>query len=848
MPISRRTQALRSCLSSMPTGVLLATALLGIGPLAVTDSAAAAAGTAGAASTASTASKTGAASPADAAGAGGSTDPAAGFRPQFKPTLEVVRATGPIRIDGELDEEAWRHAARATGFAEVDPGDQIRPPVESEAWVTYDDEHLYLALIARDDPAQVRVGLHERDRIWTDDYFGLMLDTYGDHAWGYEFFVNPLGIQGDLRIDTNGNDDPSPDYIWHSRGRLTADGWQVEIAIPFASLRFPDRQEQRWRANFWRDHQRDARRRYAWAATDRDDPCWMCQWGTLTGIRGIRPRRELSAIASAVGYRDGFRAHDGSTPVDPASAGLRFDDPRGEAGLNLRYALSATSTAEATINPDFSQIESDAGRITANEPFAIYLEEKRPFFQEGIELYSTPVTAIYTRSIADPSGAAKLLGTFGRTAIAWTAAHDEQTPYLVPLAERSFVVGGTGSWSNLLRIRRAFGTDGHLGLAGTHRRAEGDAANTTIGLDGAFRFLHGLRLSGQVLASRTAEPDDSTLAPASSSQRQAFLAETFGRGGRRYTARFDGETYDGSALSAALTHSSRHWNSELSFASYSPSFRADNGFINRNDSETLNLWSGANLRPNGRTLVSWQPSLSAGRIWDHSGRFQDEWLTPELSMVFRYQTAVRTELMWSRERFREVLFPGIRRLTIAAETKPHEALTCALQADFMRTIYRTFDPATRPFLGRGTRVGLDLTLRTGSRLQFAPSLDYERLKNPEGDRLIYDGWILRNRVDLMFSPATALRLVSEYNSFDESLSVEPLLTYRLNALSVVYVGMTERYERLAPPAPAAGSGRRTVAAAAFDAMEETREGTRTDPVWRLGATQVFAKVQYLFRI
>ncbi len=765
--------------------------------------------------------------PAPAQGVSGSADD---FRPQFKPTLEVSPATGPIHLDGELDEAAWTHAARATGFAEVDPGDQTRPPVESEAWVTYDQENLYVALIACDDPAEVRVGLHERDRIWTDDYFGLMLDTYGDHAWGYEFFVNPLGIQGDLRIGTNGNDDPAPDYIWHSKGRLTGTGWQVEIAIPFASLRFPDREEQRWRVNFWRDHQRDARRRYAWAATNRDDPCWMCQWGTLTGIRGIRPSRELSAIASAVGYRDGSRVEGGG---DPAAAGLRFDDPRGEAGLNLRYALTTTSTAEATINPDFSQIESDAGRIVANEPFAIYLDEKRPFFQEGIELYSTPVTAIYTRSIADPAVAFKLLGTFGRTAVAWTCAQDEQTPFLVPLAERSFVIGDAESWSNLLRIRRALGTDAHLGLVGTDRRVDGDAHNTTLGLDGATRFLRVFRCSAQFLASRTREPDDSLLVPTSRGLRAPFQAETFGRGGERHTARFDGEAFDGAAAYADLTHNSRHWNTELSFNSVSPAFRADNGFINRNDSQTLNLWTGLDLQPNGRALVAWEPSLSVGRIWDHSGRFQDEWLTPHLSMVFRYQTAVAAEMMWSRERFRETLFPGIRRFTISAESKPHATIILAAKCDLMRTIYRTFDPSERPFLGRAVRAGADVTLRVGSRLQLAPSIDYERLKTPDGARLIYDGWILRDRLDFMFSPSTSIRLVTEYDSFTRSLALEPLLTYRLNALSVVYVGMTERYDRLA--APESGG-------------KEAAPPLRSDPAWKLGATQVFAKVQYLFRI
>ena len=179
------------------------------------------------------------------------------FEPQFQPEVAVSRAAGPIRIDGDLDDPGWRTAARATGFAEISPGDQTEPAVHSEAWITYDDANLYVALIARDDPEEVRVSVCDRDQIFRDDYFGVMLDTYGDQSWGYELFVNPLGIQGDLRMHSDGSEDISFDLVWDSRGRVTDDGYRVELAIPFASLRFPGAADQTWRINFWRDRQRD---------------------------------------------------------------------------------------------------------------------------------------------------------------------------------------------------------------------------------------------------------------------------------------------------------------------------------------------------------------------------------------------------------------------------------------------------------------------------------------------------------------------------------------------------------------------------------------------------------------
>ncbi len=164
---------------------------------------------------------------------------AAGFQPGVKPTLEIRRAPGPIAIDGELDDAGWRDAARATGFSENFPDEQARPPVGSEVWVTYDDEHLYLAFLADDDPAAVRSSIKDRDQMWQDDYFGILLDTYGDASWAYFLFANPAGVQGDSRFATAGGEDDGFDIVYQTEGKITERGYQIEMAIPFRSLRFP---------------------------------------------------------------------------------------------------------------------------------------------------------------------------------------------------------------------------------------------------------------------------------------------------------------------------------------------------------------------------------------------------------------------------------------------------------------------------------------------------------------------------------------------------------------------------------------------------------------------------------
>jgi hypothetical protein len=749
----------------------------------------------------------------------GGADPPDVFQPQFMPTLEIHPAGGPIRIDGNLDDPGWQGAVRADGFAEVSPGDQVAPPVESETWVTYDEENLYLALVAHDDPATVRVSLSERDQIWHDDYFGLMLDTYGDHNWGYEFFVNPLGIQGDLRMHSGGAEDLSYDLIWYSRGQVTDDGYQVELAIPFASLRFPRREVQSWRVNFWRDHQREVRRQYAWAATDRDEPCWMCQWGTLTGICGINPPRNLEVIGSAIGTQTGERREDAS-----GEGKLHYYDPEGEASASLRYSLTSTSSAELTINPDFSQIESDAGQIDINEPFTIFYDEKRPFFLEGSELYRTWMQVVYTRSISNPLVAGKVLGSHGRTALAWTFAQDEDSPVILPLEERSFFRTAGKSRVNLLRIQHAFGTDSHVGGIMTDRRLDEGGSGTLGGLDGAVRFLHSWRARAQILASHTHEPNDSSIT-AGPPGTTNLMELTFDRG--RHTLGFDGERFDGHAILAALDRSGRYWNGEIDFEERHPSFRADNGFITRNDYRMLSTWNGLMFQPDGKVVVSWEPSLMLARMWDYSGRFQDEWIMAGIEGQFKQQTNLEIEGLVSRERFREKIIPGIRRATFSASTRPSETIGVGVELEVGRSIYRTFDPEVEPFLGRIVNVEMEANLKLLTRLALSTVLSYARMKEPDGETLVYDGWILRNRLDYQVNREASVRIVTEYDNFDERFAFEPLLTYRLNAFSVFYLGMSDEYLRFG---------------------EEPEVGHGPRPQWDLGGRQIFAKLQYLFRV
>ncbi|MGQ0720639.1 MAG: DUF5916 domain-containing protein [Candidatus Eiseniibacteriota bacterium] len=733
----------------------------------------------------------------------------ASFEPRFVPALHVSRAPGPIRIDGELDDAGWDGAARASGFAEVNPGDQVLPAVDSEAWIAYDDEKLYVALIARDDPAEVRVSVKDRDEIFQDDYFGIMLDTYGDQGWGYELFVNPIGIQGDLRMMGGGNEDMSFDLVWESKGRLTETGYQVEIAIPFRSLRFPDRPVQAWRANFWRDRQREARFQYAWAAQDRDNPCFLCQLGTLSGIENIRPGRNAEAIASVIGSQAGALADD----ADPTS-GFENEDPQGDASLNLKYGFSSTSTGELALNPDFSQVESDAGQIDVNTTFALFFPERRPFFQEGSNLYGTWIETIYTRSINDPEIAAKFAGQHGKTSLVYLAARDDASPLIVPLEERSEFLLLDESVSNILRVRRSLKEDAFIGGLVTDRRLEGGGSGTVVSGDALLRFAKNYRIEIQAATSRTDEPDDAALT-------EDLDPVTFHDD--KHTVAFDDETFWGNAAYVSLERGARLWSFDFDYWDFDPSFRTDNGFTTRNDYRQLSGWTALAFRPGSEWLTRAQPDIGIGRVWSHDGRFKDEWLRPTFWFITKGQTEIGSQYLISRERFGPETFPGIRVWSFWAETTPTEMLSGGFNGNVGRGIYRDFDD---PELADQRSWGVFLRVKPSRHVDLETDWDYARMDSRERDENLFAGWILRNRISINFTREWFVRVVVQYDEFDDRLDVEPLLTYRINPFTVFFAGSVNRY--------------RYYDQGDYDMLSGSE--------WRSSSRQFFAKLQYLLQI
>lgn len=696
------------------------------------------------------------------------------FQPNHLPVLQIEHCPGPIQMDGELNDSGWASAVVASNFCEINPGDQTKPPIEIKTLLTYDQDNLYVAFVVEDNPKAIRASLRNRDEMFSDDYVGVLLDTYGDASWAYYLFSNPLGIQGDERYSSTSGEDVSFDLIFESKGKITDKGYQVEMAIPFRSLRFPDRGKQTWRANFWITHPRDSRRQYSWAAIDRDEPCFLCQYGTLTGIENASPGKSVELIPSLVGSQAGFRG----------DSGFHEGHVDQEASLGVRYGITPSITAEVTYNPDFSQVESDADQIDVNNTFALFYSEKRPFFQEGSDLFDTWIKGVYTRSINDPLLAARLTGRMGRTSLAYLVARDEHTPVILPFQERSAVLNtGLRSTSNLFRFKQTFLEDSHIGVLVTDRRLDG-GSGTVLGLDGVIRvkrFSRNYRLRWQALLSHTQEPQDTLLTTGVSQT-------TFDDG--KHTTTFDGESFRGHALYAGLNRDARLWNFNLNYSQTSPTFRADNGFVTRSDRREVEFWSSLFFRPNTRWVYQIIPTVELGRVWNFAGTRKDEWVMPAVEFQLRGQTFVSVLYLASQELYQKVFFGGIRGWQLEFNSEFSDPLKIGFWFSRGHRIARFEDP---PILGKETDFNAWATIKPWQSFIIQPQVSYSKLTHPENDSDIFKGYIFRTRFNYQFSHQFYMRLVVQYNDFDQELSIEPLLSYKLNPFTIFYVGSSHQY-------------------------------------------------------
>lgn len=386
-----------------------------------------------------------------------------------------------VAIDGTLDEPVWGRAALLTGFSQYAPQDGIPAADSTQVLLWYSPTALYVGIRAFEAHGAVHATLADRDKITADDNVQLLLGTFNDQRQAYLFAVNPLGVQMDGTIIESGAatggwtptlsgrtaPDLSQDFVFASKGRLTPYGYEVELRIPFKSLKFQSADVQRWDLNVVREVQHSGVED-TWAPARRSIQSFLGQSGTIDGLTGFE--RALVLDLNPVVTQKSTGA--------PVAGQWNYASDRPQFGGNVRYGVTSNLTLNGTLRPDFAEVESDAGQAVIDPRQALYFPEKRPFFLDGLEQFNTPHTLIYTRRIAQPEEAVKLTGKVEGTSIGFLSAVDDPT------------LSYNGRYQtvyNIVRGQRDIGDQSRIGMAYTDRMVGGDY-NRVGDVDGRLAF------------------------------------------------------------------------------------------------------------------------------------------------------------------------------------------------------------------------------------------------------------------------------------------------------------------------------------------------------------------------
>lgn len=692
------------------------------------------------------------------------------------PTYRVVRTAETIRVDAVLDEAVWGQVEPVLLEYEVNPGENVPAPVRTEFLIAYDTHALYFAFRAYDpDPSAIRAHLTDRDRAYRDDYVGIMLDTFNDKRRGYEFFVNPLGVQMDLARNEVGGDrteDDTWDAIWSSAGRLTPEGYVVEAAIPFSSLRFPRTAgEQAWRLAPFRAYPRKVRHQVFSIPLQRDNNCFFCQIPLFVGFSGIAPGRNLEIDPTLTTQRTDdledtgdleSRWHDGSFKT--------------EAGVSARWGITPNLSLNVALNPDFSQVEADSARLATNTRYALFFPEKRPFFLEGADIFSTPLTAVYTRTIADPRWGGKISGKTGPQAFGVFVARDRTTNLLFPSnAGSDLDTYEKGNTSGVLRYRRDIGESSAVGVIATSREGD-DYSNRVWGADALVRLSDRDQVRVQILTSSTRYPGE--------------YAAAYGQPGKQF---------EGSAYFANYEHNERTWNLWAWQERYSTGFRADLGFVPRVDANNYGIGGQYKLLGD---KDDWYTRLTFGaepwRTTDHTGRVTDQAFAVFANYQGPLQSSVSFRLARAKEYYDGVTY-DLDRLSWFSNVRVNGTFTMSLQGRLGDTVdYDNGRAATV------TRIEPGFTLDLGRHLALTVDHAFEDL-NVRGGRL-YRANLTQARVVYQFNTRAFVRLILQrldlrYNrdlyldppdtSKDRSLFSQLMFSYKLNPHTVFFLGYSD---------------------------------------------------------
>ncbi|HEX7153446.1 MAG TPA: DUF5916 domain-containing protein [Thermoanaerobaculia bacterium] len=694
--------------------------------------------------------------------------------------LRIEKLAGtPIVLDGDLSDAAWQQAIRIDDFYEYFRGDNTKPPVRTTAYLAYDAEALYVAFAAEDPaPKQLRAPFVDRDQVQSDqDYVSILIDTQNDRRSGVELRVNPRGVQSDsVYNDADATEDFSPDFFFESVALPTPSGWQAELRIPLSSLRYPNREAQTWGVMLMRNYPREFRYVVANAPVPKNSGCFVCHASALTGFDDLPTGTQHLTLVPYTTVQNEWRYSGGGVSA-PRGSRSQFGN---DVGLDLKWTPSSKLKIDGTLNPDFSQIESDVPQLASDPRFALSYPEKRAFFLEGVDLLATPIRAVYTRSITSPAWGMRATGNAGATAYTLLVAEDRGGGSMLLPGHQGTEFAAQDFRSRVLigRARRSLG-DHFAALLVSARELDGGGHNRLIGPDFLWKVNETDRVVGQLLFSDTVNPDRPELSP-----------------------QFDGRSSTGNGLRILFTRDAERYDIWSVLLNYSPEFRADNGFVAQNDVRKGVFEIGLRRYPK-KFFTYLRPHL--GFQYDQRNTTGEKLFSRAYQTVYfqgRWGSAGWLSLVEDQQRVGNRLL-GYKWVDFNVEAAPRRWFP-TLGLGFKAGEKVDYANAR---VGTGAIVNLNVSLRPTDRLETELRTSREWLEAGGRRQFTTDvDWL---KLTYTFTVRSMVRVIGERiaeerrGTLDRNLGLSALYAYKVNFQTLVYLGygdarITGEEQRMVP--------------------------------------------------
>jgi len=669
------------------------------------------------------------------------------------------RISYTIKIDGDLSETVWSNSAISEKFITFSPifGEVLGQ--ETKVWTAYDNKNLYFAFKCYDtEPNKIKTSISQRDNIGRDDWVGVIIDTMANKQSSYEFYVNPNGIQDDgITSAVNGwAFDISPDFVWESVSKITGDGYQVEIRIPLESIRFKSGKEVKMGIIFMRNINRLGKMG-SWP----EIKAGQTQFNFMSTIiyKGLKKSLNLELLPNFTHSRNVERENADAWGESDISNNI---------GASFKYGITSSITTDATVNPDFSQVESDSFQVEVNQRYPIFYSEKRPFFMEGMNAFDFGLinqgmmtSAVYTRRIADPGWATKLSGTSGKMLFAVLAANDEAPGHAWDDGINPYE--GKDVFWGITRFKYSLGSDNSLGILYSGRHFAG-GKNNVLGADFQYRFFKNARITVSYLYSGTSESGDDQIK-------------------------------NGNGLNAMLQYSTRHLETWAAYERYDEDFTMYSAFQLRTNFSRALVFLGPNFYMKTKKtpwLRRVQPFLQYSKLHDFGTVMDDTFWRLGLDMFFTRSGFFRIEYRnekeaWQGQSFHKKYFYSFGSVQL------FKWLYLGGDCRFGDQVY--YHPV-EPFLGSGRNIGLEFTLQPNIKLNLNVRWDHNEFSRKTGeiDQKIYTVDILNFFTTYQFNKYFFIRGAVRYNDYQKRLLTDFLASFTLIPGTVVHLGYGSLYE------------------------------------------------------